>query len=281
MEIARRHGIRVIEDTSHAHGALYKGRTCGTIGDIGAMSCMSGKSFPIGEGGMMVTNDRMLYERCVAWGHYTRTGAPSNYNPVDQQVHDEELSRYSGVPMGGYKNRINQTASAMGRVQLRHYPERMEEIQRAMNRFWDMLEDVPGIRAHRPVPDSGSTMGGWYAAKGLYRGNELGGLSCARFCEAVRAEGIQNCRAGANWSLHRHPIFHTADLFHMGEPTMLSFGQRDVRQGKGALPVAERIEEICFSIPWFKHDRPEMIQEYAAAFRKVAENAERLLEAGE
>lgn len=279
MEIARRHDVRVIEDTSHAHGALYEGRMCGTIGAIGAMSCMSGKSLPVGEGGILVTDDRSLYERCVAWGHYVRTGAPSNYNPVDQQVHDEELSRYSGVPMGGYKNRLTQTASAMGRAQLRHYPRRMEEIQRAMNRFWDLLEGIPGIRAHRPAADSGSTMGGWYAAKGLYRSEELGGLPCERFCEAVRAEGVDNCRAGANWPLHLHPVFHTADLFHMGEPTMISFGQRDVRQGEGSLPVAERIEEICFSIPWFKHDRPEVIEEYAAAFRKVAQNAETLRKA--
>jgi len=58
---------------------------------------------------------------------------------------------------------------------------------------------------------------------------------------------------------------------------MVSFGQRDVRQGPGTLPVAERIEEIAFSVPWFKHDRPEVIAAYAAAYRKVAERAGELL----
>jgi perosamine synthetase len=159
---------------------------------------------------------------------------------------------------------------------LKHYPKRIAEIQRAMNRFWDLLEGVPGIRAHRPPSGSGSTMGGWYSARGLYRGEELGGLPCATFCEAVRAEGVGACSAGANFPLHTHPVFHTADLFHQGKPTMIAFGQRDVRQGKGTLPVAESIFEIAYGIPWFKHDRPEIIEQYALAYRKVAEHADQL-----
>ena len=56
MAIAKKHGIKVVEDVSHAQGGLYKGRKLGTIGDCGAMSLMTGKSFAIGEGGMLVTN---------------------------------------------------------------------------------------------------------------------------------------------------------------------------------------------------------------------------------
>jgi len=119
-------------------------------------------------------------------------------------------------------------------------------------------------------------MGGWYAAKGLYRAEELGGLPCERFCEAVRAEGATMVNPGANFPLHLHPVFHTADLFRMGRPTMVAFGQRDVRQGPGSIPVSERIREICFSIPWFKKDEPDKIAEYVKAFRKVAEQADQL-----
>lgn len=276
MPIAKKHGIKVLEDVSHAHGTLYKGRMVGTFGDIACMSMMSGKSFAIGEAGMMVTNERPLFERCVAYGFYERTGLKTQWADKEAVITDPELQTYSGVPMGGYKHRLNQTCSAMGRVQLRYYDKRIAEIQNAMNRFWDLLEGVPGLRAHRPSRDSGSTMGGWYSARGLYRGEELGGLSCARFCEAVRAEGVNTCTAGANRPLHVHPMFHTADIFHMGRPTMVSFGQRDVRQGEGTLKVAESIPEIAFSIPWFKHDRPEVIQQYAAAYRKVAEHAAEL-----
>jgi len=276
VEIARRHGVRVIEDVSHAQGSLYGGRMAGTMGDIACMSLMSGKSLAAGEAGIMATGDRALYERCIAYGHYSRTGVASNFNPVDAQVTETGLRKYAGIAMGGAKHRMNQTCAAMGRVQLRHYPERIAEIQRAMNRFWDLLEGAPGIRAHRPPHGSGSTMGGWYNPRGLYVAEELGGLSCERFCEAVRAEGVHCCRPGANNPLHLHELFHAADLFGTGRPTAVSFGARDVRQCPGTLPVSESISEIAFGVPWFKHDRPGLIEEYAGAYRKVAENAEQL-----
>jgi dTDP-4-amino-4,6-dideoxygalactose transaminase len=276
LPIARKHGVKVIEDVSHAHGTLYKGRKVGTFGDIAAMSMMAGKSFAIGEAGMMVTNNLDLYEKCVAFGFYERTGIPTRWAKAGAKLQNAEVSPYAGLPIGGVKHRMNQTCSAMGRVQLKYYPQRIAEIQKAMNRFWDLLEGVPGIRAHRPAKGSGSTMGGWYSARGLYRAEELGGLSCEKFCKAVQAEGVGACSPGANLPLHLHPLFHTGDIFRQGKPTMVAFGQRDVRQGEGKLPVSESIGEIAFGVPWFKHDRPEIIEQYAAAYRKVAENADLL-----
>ncbi|MCL6568503.1 MAG: aminotransferase class V-fold PLP-dependent enzyme, partial [Meiothermus silvanus] len=72
IRIAERYGVKVIEDVSHAHGGLYLGRLLGTIGHVGAMSCMSGKALPIGEGGMLITDDPLIYQRAVAFGHYER-----------------------------------------------------------------------------------------------------------------------------------------------------------------------------------------------------------------
>jgi dTDP-4-amino-4,6-dideoxygalactose transaminase len=276
LAIARKHKLKVIEDVSHAHGSLYKGQQCGTLGDVAAMSMMCGKSFAIGEAGMLLTNDRAIYERAIAYGHYERTGGATRFAHSAGEVHGD-LIRFKGLPIGGHKHRMNQTCSAMGRVQLKHYPKRIAEIQRAMNRFWDLLEDVPGLRAHRPPPESGSTMGGWYFPRGLYRAEELDGVPCETFCEAVRAEGVAACMPGSNFPLHTHAVFHEVDIFHQGKPTVIAFNQRDVRQGSGTLPVAERIREITFGVPWFKHDRPVEIERYAVAYRKVAENADQLV----
>jgi perosamine synthetase len=268
MEIARRHGIAVIEDASHAHGARYKGRLVGTIGDVSAFSLMSGKSLACGEGGILLTNDLRITQRAMAFGHYERAG----------ELTLEDLAAGAGLPLGGAKYRMHQLTSAVARVQLRRYPAMMAEIDRAMNAFWDLLEGLPGIHAHRPPLGSGTTMGGWYAPVGLYRPEELGGLSVTRFCQAVKAEGVA-CWPGANVALHLHPLFNTVDIYHQGRPTRLAAlpADVDIRQPGGSLPVAEALQARVFSIPWFKHYRPQVISEHAAAYRKVVEHYQDLL----
>lgn len=269
MDIARRHGVKVIEDVSHAQGALYKGRKVGTFGDVSAMSLMSGKSLATGEAGIMVTNDLEIHERAIAFGFYERFRG---------DIRTEELRQFMELPLGGYKYRVHQLSSAVGRVQLKHYDERCAEIQKAMNHFWDVLDGVPGIRAHRPPKDSRSTMGGWYAARGLYRPQELEGLSITRFTEAVRAEGC-GCSPGCNIPLHLHPLFNTCDVYGHGKPTRIAHSERDLRQPPGSLPVTESIGRRTFSIPWFKHYRSRIIEEHANAFRKAAANYAALLAA--
>ncbi len=264
MEIANSRGIKVIEDVSHAHGAKYKGRLVGTIGHVGAMSCMSGKSLAIGEAGMLITNDQNIYERAIAFGHYERMG----------QIENPDLKKFAGLPLGGFKYRMHQLSSAVGRVQLKHYQERMQEIDKAMNFFWDQLEGAPGLRPHRPK-DSGSTMGGWYAAHGIYVPEELGGLPVEKFCEAVRAEGT-SCGAGANVLMHLHPVLNDSDVYGHGKPTRIANSEKDVRQGEGSLPQSEKMSKRLYSIPWFKHYRPEIIKEHVEAFRKVVTQASEL-----
>lgn len=268
MEIANRHHIKVIEDVSHAQGGLYKGRKLGTIGHVGAMSLMSGKSFAIGEGGMLVTDDREIYERALALGHYEL---------FNSSIQTDYLKPYEGLPMGGYKYRMHQLSSAVGRVQLKYYDERCKEIRKAMNYFWDLLEGVPGIRAHRVAEDGKNNMAGWYAARGLYRPEELGGLSVTRFTEAVRAEGVLDCTPGCNAALHTHALFNTCDVYGHGKPTRIANAARDVRELDESLPVSEKIGALIYAIPWFKRYRPEIIEEYANAFKKAAENYKELL----
>lgn len=267
LAIAQRHNLKVIEDVSHAQGGRYKGRMLGTMGDVGAMSLMSGKSFAVGEGGMLVTNDRKIYERAVAFGHYER------YNEL---IQDPDLAPYRGLPLGGHKYRMHQMSSAVGRVQLKYYDQRIAEIRAAMNTFWDLLEGVPGLRAHRTAPDSDSNMAGWYAPHGLYKPEELGGLSVTRFAEAVRAEG-SICTPGINKPLHTHGLLNTADVYGHDRPTRIAFSDRDLRQPIGSLPISERIGHQTYSIPWFKHNRREIIEQHAAAFRKVAQHYADLL----
>jgi len=260
MDIAHRHGLKVIEDVSHAQGGHYRGRRLGTFGDVAAMSLMSGKSFAVGEAGMLVTDDREIYERAVAFGHYER---------FDARIQTGYLRPLMGLPLGGQKYRMHQMSSAVGRLQLKHYDQQCAEIRKAMNYFWDLLEGVPGIRAHRVSKATGSTMAGWYNPVGLYVPEELDGLSVTHFAEAVQAEG-SFCLPGVNKPLHLHPLLNSTDIYGHGKPTRTAHSLYDLHQPPGSLPVSERINSRTFRIPWFKHFRPDIIKDHSAAFRKVA-----------
>jgi len=268
MAIAEKHGLKVIEDVSHAQGGMYKGRMVGTIGHVAGMSLMSGKSFAIGEAGMLVTNDRSIYEHAMTLGHYERF--------QKDNITCEDLKDYVGLPMGGYKYRMHQLSSAMGRVQIKYYDERCAEIRKAMNYFWDLLEGTPGVKAHRVDESTGSNMAGWYAAAGLYRSEELGGLSVTRFCEAVNAEGCP-VHPGVNAALHTHNLFKSCDVYGEGKPTRIVNADRDVRELDNDLEMSEKIGSMTYSIPWFKHYEPAKIEEYANAIKKVCANYKELL----
>ncbi len=272
MAIARKHNIYVIEDLSHAQGGMYKGRKLGTFGDVAAMSMMSGKSFAVGEMGMLACDDRKIYERAMAFGHYER-------NNEKFITETDELKPFFHIALGGVKGRANQLCAAIGRVQLKYYDERCAEIRKAMNYFWDLVEDLPGIRPIRVDESTGSNMAGWYSPHGLYISEELHGLSVGRFCQALRAEGCVGGWDGGNFCLHTHDLFKTFDLFGMGKPTRIAFNDRDIRVDDEALKRSEEYE--CFSIPWFKHYDKEWIEKYAGALRKVIENHEQLLEGDE
>lgn len=247
MKIASDHQLKVIEDVSHAQGGLYKGKKLGTIGDIGAMSMMAGKSFAIGEGGMLVTNNRNLWERAIAYGHYRRSN----------QLTDPALKKYAGVALGGVKHRINQTCSAMGRVQLRYYDERIAEIQKSMNYFWDCLKDTPGIRAHRVDKDSHSTMGGWYSPVGRYIKEELNGLNINEFAKEVTSAGsICSVYSGQGKGHHTHAYFQEAYPLN-------SKIRNAALQLTGQLPIAQSSPGTILDVPWFKHFRKDEIKQHA------------------
>jgi dTDP-4-amino-4,6-dideoxygalactose transaminase len=130
LAIARRHGLAVIEDAAQAHGALYKGRRAGSIGDLACFSFYPGKNLgAYGEGGCVVTDDpgharviRMLRD----WGQ-------------DRRYHHVRL---------GYNYRLDGIQGAILRVKLRHLEEWTEARRRHAARY-DALLGGDGIE--RPV----------------------------------------------------------------------------------------------------------------------------------
>ena len=241
---------------------MYKGRKLGTFGDVAAMSLMTGKSLAIGEAGMLVTDDRHLYERAVGFGHYERFG---------DAIESPDLKPFVGLPLGGHKYRMHQMSAAVGRVQLRHYDARIAEIQTGDE---PVLGPSRGNARPRAAP----------APEGL--GQHHGGL--VRRPRALRPRGARRpvrlallrgragrgraamAYPGRNRPLHLHPLFNTCDVYGHGKPTRIAHADRDLRQAPGSLPVTEARRAAWSGSRGSSTARPDLIDEYAAAYRKAA-----------
>lgn len=110
LDIARRNNLSVVEDVAHAIGAEYKGKKCGTLGDVGCFSFFSNKNMTTGEGGMIVTNRDDLAEKI-------RRVRSHGMTTLTWDRHRGHASSYDVVDLG-YNYRIDEIRSALGLVQL-------------------------------------------------------------------------------------------------------------------------------------------------------------------
>ncbi len=126
--LARKHGLKVIEDAAQAHGALYKGRTCGAIGDAAAFSFYPGKNLgAFGDGGAVTTQDRVLADRLRSLRNY---GSPRRY-------HHEEL---------GENSRLDSLQAAVLSAKLPHLETWNIRRRQIFKRYQEGLSDVVALR---------------------------------------------------------------------------------------------------------------------------------------
>jgi len=260
MEIAKQHNIVVIEDCSHAHGATYKGKKIGSIGDIGCFSMQTGKLLPSGEGGIMITNNLEYYERAVCLGHYERIS----------KLPDAKYHKYSSTCLG-YKYRINPLASAIARVQLSHLDERNKRRNDNVMYLMDGVAECKGINSLKP-PDY--IFRGYYSRPYIqYVAEELNGLPKAKFIEALRAEGASVSSGAPGGSAHLAAVFQERTHPAFSRPEI----KREVKYQRGDLPASENPRQDLMAIPAFCNVSKELLDQYIEAFRKVSENADELL----
>jgi len=175
IEIARRHDLRVIEDAAQAHGARWKNRPVGAIGDLGGFSFQSSKNINCGEGGAVVTDDDELAERCESFRNYGRTRGGQWYQ------HDKVGTNF----------RMTQFQAAILRAQL----ERMEDWAQRRQENGDYLFD--GLRELGLAPqerEAGVSRHAYHVLIVRYNSEAFGDWSCERFMEALCAEGVPTTR---------------------------------------------------------------------------------------
>ena len=109
--LADAHGLKIIEDASHAHGASVDGVPCGRFGDVSVFSLQGDKLVPAGEGGVFLTDDEALYKRALCLGDITRIIRM----PLPEM-------RFAATSFG-IKTRIAPMSAALGRAMLARLPE--------------------------------------------------------------------------------------------------------------------------------------------------------------
>jgi dTDP-4-amino-4,6-dideoxygalactose transaminase len=231
-------GIAFIEDAAHAAGMLDRGTWSGTYSHLAAYSFYATKNLTTAEGGMLLTNDDSIMERCRilslhgmdkdAWKRYTQHGS----------------WRYE-VREPGFKYNMPDVAAAMGLVQLRRLPEMQARRDEIAARYIDAFTGMPGIICQAP-PLYHDDRHSWcmFVIRVI---EDEAGISRDDFIEALRARNIGT-------SVHYIPSHHFAAY----------------KKFAAALPVTDRIANEIVSLPLYPSMSDENVEQVIEAVAATA-----------
>lgn len=144
MDLAHKHDLYVIEDCAQAHGATYKGRPIGSIGHMGAFSFCQDKIMTTGgEGGMLITNDKALWEKSWAYKDHGK-----NYDTVYNKKHPPGFRWLHDT--FGTNFRLTEMQSAIGRYQLKKLPEWTRKRQDNSTILDSCIKKIPALQLLEP-----------------------------------------------------------------------------------------------------------------------------------
>jgi len=255
MEISGETGVPVIEDCSHSHGALYKGRPIGSIGHVGCWSLQGSKAVSAGEGGVIATSDTEVFERVCLVGQVNRI--------VGVDLATEKYRELQ--PLGtGMKFRAHPVGIGIASVQLRKLGALNEGRRRYVEAIEAGLARIPGLRPVPTIP--GTTRGGYYGFPVHYSPEELGGLPRDAFVEELRAEGLPAGTDNGYPLLHTLPFFAKGfDLFTRNRGPLVKDGCR-----RGDLPATERMHDRLVMLPVLTDPVPEAVPTVLTILERVA-----------
>lgn len=229
LDIARRHGLKVIEDAAQMHGQTYRGRPCGSFGDLSTFSFYPNKLVTTGEGGMIVTDDAVLAERCRSLRNLC-------FQPERRFVHDEL----------GFNFRMTNMQAAIGVAQLEKLAGTVARKRRIGARYRELLGDIRGLQL--PV-DRTEYAESLYWVYGVVLDDSV------PFDAAAAMKMLQERGVGTRpffWPMHEQPVFRRMGMFE---------GERH--------PVAERIARRGFYLPSGVALRDEQMDAVARAVHEI------------
>jgi dTDP-4-amino-4,6-dideoxygalactose transaminase len=230
LELARAKGIAVVEDAAHAPGATWRGRKCGSIGDVGCFSFFSNKNLPTGEGGMVVTDDDELAEKIRLLRSHGMT-------TLTWDRHRGHAHSYD-VVTHGYNYRLDEIRAAIGSVQLSRLAEENARRARLVALYRAAVDGASGIvMPFAPKPETESAHH----------------LAVVVLPENCNREELRSslAAAGVQTSVHYPPIHEFTAYRRLGT--------------KRALPVTEAVASRLLTLPLYPHMSEAEVSTVAAA----------------
>ncbi|BFM39512.1 DegT/DnrJ/EryC1/StrS family aminotransferase [Synechocystis sp. LKSZ1] len=209
LALAQKYGLAVIEDAAEAHGQTYRGRPCGSFGDISTFSFYANKLITTGEGGMLMTDDPHLADRCRALRNLC-------FQPQQRFIHDDL----------GWNFRLTNLQAAVGVAQLERWDEFIQRKRRMGALYTELLTGLPGLQLPLAKTDYAENI---YWVYGVVL-EETVSLT-AREVMARLGEAQIGTRPFF-WGLHEQPILHDLGLLT-----------------EVACPVAEKLARRGFYLP--------------------------------
>ena len=254
MEIAERHGLIVIEDAAHAHGARWRDKGAGTIGHFGSFSLQSSKILTAGEGGILLCRTPELAARAAS---IIDCGRP----------HDEAGQMFTL----GANYRLPELQAALGNIAIERFPEQVRQREEMMGYLEESLSEVPGVRLLKR--DLRHTKRSFYRYIFAIQPEAFGALHEV-VCYALAAEGIP-CWEGYE-AMHRFELFQPG-FSKLAVPS--AFPER-FRLDEMRFPEAERAcqrEAVWLDECIFRSDQ-QGIDDVVAALHKLQAHADQLAE---
>ncbi len=251
LAVAKKHGLKVVEDAAQAHGAAWNGKRIGALGDAGTFSFQSSKNLNSGEGGIVVTNDDNVY--AAAWSIHNCGRIP-------------EGKWYEHHVLGS-NMRMTEFQGAILLAQMKRLEAQMKTREENALYLDGLLSQIDGIKPLKRDPRV--TTHAYHLYIFRYYSEVFGGVSRAKFLEALNAEGVP-CSAGYV-PLYKEKMFYSDPD---GCPIGCGFAGRKMDYSTVNCPVAENAcanEAVWFGQNMLLGTKQDM-EEIAAAIAKIKAN---------
>jgi perosamine synthetase len=206
LVLAKKHNLKIIEDCAQAHGAQYRGKYVGTMGDIGVFSLNVNKTIQVGEGGVCLTNDEELrYRLALIRNHGEAVVGPASYEKITNMI--------------GFNYRLTELAAAIATEQLK----KLDGFNRIRLDYVAYLNEALGKYEFLRTPPSCPHGQGCQACQGTYYVYPLRflpeaiGVEREEFVKVINAEGLRFYQ-GYVQPLYFQPVYQNKQAFKHGYP---------------------------------------------------------------